>query len=109
MYKVEGQIQEIQDLQKLEGNTGLNQVQTMILKTEDKYPQELPIEFWNKAIENLSQYKVGDNVLVSMNVNSNKWKDRFFVKLKGFKIETGNEVTNTEQNPDREIEVNPPF
>ena len=109
MYKVEGQIQEIQDLQKLEGNTGFNQVQTMILKTEDKYPQELPIEFWNKSIEVLSHYKKGDNVLVSMNVNSNKCKDRFFVKLKGFIIETRNEVTNTEQNPDRNIEVDLPF
>ena len=109
MYKVEGQIKQINNLQKLEGNTGFNQVQTMILETKDKYPQELPIEFWNKSIEVLSQYKKGDTVTVSMNVNSNKWKDRFFVKLKGFKIETGNEVTNTEQNPDREIEVDLPF
>ena len=109
MYKVEGQIKQINNLQKLEGNTGFNQVQTMILETKDKYPQELPIEFWNKSIEVLSQYKKGDTVTVSMNVNSNKWKDSFFVKLKGFKIETGNEVTNTEQNPDREIEVDLPF
>ena len=75
MYKVEGQIKQINNLQKLEGDTGLNQVQTMILETKDKYPQKLPIEFWNKTIETLSQYKVGDTVTVSMNVNSNKWKD----------------------------------
>ena len=109
MYKVEGQIKQINNLQKLEGDTGLNQVQTMILETKDKYPQNYLQNFGIKQQKLLSQYKVGDTVTVSMNVNSNKWKDRFFVKLKGFKIETGNEVTNTEQNPDRNIEVDLPF
>lgn len=74
--------------------------QTLLVETLDKYPQVLPIDFYNDKIPAVNQ---GDNVKVSINLRSREYKGKHYVSLNGWKVAANEEVTNNHQNADREL------
>ncbi len=80
-------------------------VKNIILKTDDKFPQELEVQFFNDKISILDSYKINDNIKVAINIRSNENNGRYYTKLVGWKCETllGNQVTNEAQNPQRGV------
>jgi len=72
----------------------------LVIETQDKYPQEILIEFTQDKCDMLNTYKVGDNVEVSVNIRGRKWTnpdgvDKYFNSLVGWKIEK----SGTSQEP----------
>lgn len=62
--------------------------QSVILKTNDQYPQHLEIEFINAKCELLDSVNVGDNITVDINLRGNLSKDgqKAYVSLQGWKL-----------------------
>ena len=86
-------------------------VKNIILRTDDKYPQDLEVQFFNDKIKLLDPYKSNDNIKVAINIRSNENNGRYFTKLAGWKCENllGNQTTNKNQNPDRQVASDLPF
>jgi len=74
--------------------------QTLLVETQDKYPQVTPVDFYNDKIPAVNQ---GDNVKVSINLRSREYKGKYYVSLNGWKVAPNEEVTNNHQNADREL------
>ncbi len=58
-----------------------------VVTTEDKYPQDVKLEFVKDKTAQLEGFKPGDPVTVSFNIRGNEYEGRFFVNLVAWKIE----------------------
>ena len=52
------------------------QKRTVVVKTAEQYPQELPIDFLKDAVEKLDDISEGDNVKVGVNLRGGKYTDK---------------------------------
>jgi len=85
----------------------------VILKTDynTDYPQTVLIEFLNKSIDNLKEYKEGDEATININIKGREWtspegETKYFNSIQGWKISKGlDEVTNNIQQPDRQEDL----
>jgi len=76
----------------------------IVLETDDKYPQRIPIEFTQDKCELLNGLKVGETIIANVNIGGRCWnnpktgEDKYFLSLHGWKVEkTEKENYNTEQ------------
>jgi hypothetical protein len=109
MYLV-GSIAEIGDVQTY-GASGFRR-RDVILKTEDKYPQEITVEFHQEKIDVINNLKVGQNTKIYINILGKKYTDkngalRRFNTIKGWKVEAADSsaVTSSDHSPDREEDL----
>ncbi len=64
----------------------------LVVTTDEQYPQHIMIEFTQDKTDLLSQYSVGDNVKVSINLRGREWTNpqgevRYFNSIQGWRIE----------------------
>lgn len=80
--------------------------QQMILTIDEdtKYPQNIPVEFLNKSVDQLQKFQAGQKVSVGVNLRGNEYNGKHYMNVVGWKIAQilNNEVTNSQQNPARE-------
>jgi hypothetical protein len=80
----------------------------LVVETDSKYPQSIPIDFTQDKVVILDNYKLGDFVTVDINIRGSKWNERYFVNLDGWKIQkTDSEKTASAFMPDREKVLEP--
>ena len=77
------------------------QKKTIILLTQEQYPQYIPIEFLGDKIDLLSNFSQGEVVKVYININGRLWtnkdgEEKCFGSIVGWKIEKLDE-SNTSQ------------
>ena len=84
-FEITGCISKIKPIQTF--NSGF-QKQTLVLNDKDeKYPQEIAIDFSRDNVKKLERYQPGDHVTVTFAIQGREWNDRHFVDLKGLRIE----------------------
>lgn len=84
-FEITGCISKILPIQTF--NSGF-QKQTLVLNDKDeKFPQEIAIDFTRDGVKKLEQYQPGDHVAVTFAVQGRQYNDRYFVDLKGLRIE----------------------
>tara|TARA_R100000935_G_C2758564_1_gene132673 strand:- start:253 stop:591 length:339 start_codon:yes stop_codon:yes gene_type:complete len=85
--------------------------QQIVVTTNDTYPQDIAIDFMGDKISQLTQYKVGSPVVVSINIKGNEYNGKYYNSINGWKIAaTVGQVGNEDQNPAREeISADAPF
>jgi len=83
----------------------------IVIQTEEKYPQTIPIEFTQDRCSLLDVFKNGEDVDVSVNLVGRVWnnpqtqEDRYFLSLSGWRIEKLNqEVVKEKGNIERRFE-----
>ncbi len=64
---------------------------TFVIQTAGQYAQDIEIELVKDAVTLLNNFKVGDEVNVSINIRGRKWTnpegvDKYFISLQGWKI-----------------------
>ena len=109
--EVTGKITKILELQTGTTAAGTEwKKQSFILETTEQYNNVYCFEvFGAEKVDNFLQYnKVGYNVKVDFNVNTNEWKGKYFTSLsawKIFKAETPNniEVVEAEELPGADL------
>jgi cold shock CspA family protein len=80
------------------------QKRELVLTTNEKYPQDILVEFVQDKCEILNKYKVGQDVTIGINITGREWTSpqgevKYFNSIKGWKIdkaENGLEVVDAE-------------
>jgi hypothetical protein len=72
--------------------------EVVIETTEEQYPQKLKVEFIKDKCSALDGYKVGDNVVIGINLRGNEYKGKFYVSIQGWKINRVGANTTTSQS-----------
>jgi hypothetical protein len=76
----------------------------LVLKTEEQYPQSIPVEFTQDKTTVLNNYAIGDLVKVGINLRGSEWQGKYYANIQGWKIEktVSKDLTAQKQMPDRE-------
>jgi len=91
-----GKILEIQDEQQISAKF---RKRSMILETtEDQFPQTFEIEFTQDRGQLLEKWRVGQQVIISINLKGRKWTSpknevRYFSSINGWRIQPSDENT----------------
>lgn len=87
--------------------------QQMVLTIDEdtKYPQNIAVEFLNDKTDYLKKHKVGEKVAVAINLRGNEYNGKYYNNIVGWKISSivENGVSNTQHQPERELNVDLPF
>ena len=59
---------------------------TVVIETDEKYPQMLEIEFINRNAELLDTYNVGDLITVDINLRGREYNGKFYTNIQGWRI-----------------------
>ena len=79
---------------------------SVILTTEEQYPQTLEVEFVNDKTSLIQGYDPGEKVEIAINIRGREWASpknevKYFISLTGWKIDRLVGLTNATQNQDR--------
>ena len=97
--KLEGKIKEIGQEEQIKNLTK----RSMLLTTNDKYPQTVQLDFINEKQKELLKFNVGDEVSVDFNIRRNEYKGKYYTNLQGWRIaQLLGEGSNLQQNPSRQ-------
>jgi len=110
--EVKGKLKSILETQEFKNDF---KKRSVILVTNDKYPQTLQIDFTNKNIELLKPFQIEEDVTIGINLRGTvSDKDpnniRYFTNINGWRIDKLEaEVTNGQQNEARNDNDDFPF
>lgn len=103
--EIKGRIKLITDTQEF-GRSAFKKRQVVIV-TDDKYPQDIAIDFVQDKTAVLDKYAEGQLVTVGINIRGNEYNGRYFVNLQGWKINADEDdnspasaVTKYKQEPE---------
>lgn len=90
---------------------------TFVIETADQYPQQIELQLTQDKCDYLDQYKVGEQVNVSLNIRGRSWQNpqgevKYFNTLEAWKIERVGAVqqpTKQPTTPANEEESDLPF
>lgn len=82
---IDGKITEIYD--PVTTNDGKYTKQTFVVKPSGKYAKPIAFILWNEKIKELDGLDVGKNVVVSFDVRSRQWQDRWFTEAIAWKVQ----------------------
>lgn len=76
----------------------------LVVSTEEQYPQTIMIEFVQDKSDLLTNYNVGENVKVSINLSGREWvnpqgETKYFNSIKGWRIERLQVAAPTQSPP----------
>lgn len=93
-----------------------------VVKTDEKYPQTIPVEFTQDNVSLLDNFIIGDIVKIGINLRGTEWKGRYFANIQGWQISKGEReksagtfmpdrqsIQNMMQNPEDLQEDDLPF
>jgi hypothetical protein len=72
------------------GSAGTFKKRLLVVKTNGEYPQEVPIDFVQDKCEVLDKYAIGESVKVDINIRGNKYNDKWYCSLNGWRIDKEN-------------------
>lgn len=107
---IEGQIIHIGETETV-GSAGTFKKRLLVVKSAEEYPQEIPIDFVQAKTDLLDKYVIGQDVSVSINIRGNKYNDKWYCSLNGWRIErtSGSEQPSEPANLSQEYENDPIF
>ena len=105
--KVRGTIKKINDVQTGKSQKGEWKKLSFLLDNGAKYNNLFCFDlFGEEKVDTFLKYtKEGKEVDVSFNVNCREYEGRYYTSLDAWKVFTAKEMTNAEQQPDREDDL----
>lgn len=80
-------------IQKLELQSGMSksgsnwQKQEFIIETDEQYPKKICANLWGDKIDMLSSINIGDDVVLSFNLESREYNGKWYTDVKAWKLE----------------------
>jgi len=74
---------------------------SIVVTTDEKYTNDIQIEFIKDKIELINNLSVGDYVTVGININGRGWlnpetkQTKYFVSINGWKVDVGEKQTES--------------
>ncbi len=94
-------------IQKLELQSGMSksgsnwQKQEFIIETDEQYPKKICANLWGDKIDMLSSINIGDNVVLSFNLESREYNGKWYTDVKAWKLEKQSvNQSTTQSSPD---------
>ena len=92
--QVQGKIKVIGELQTFPSGFTKRE---LVVKTDEQYPQFIPIEFLKDKADLLNNFAIGQSVVVSINLGGREWvnphnETKYFVSVSGWRIELVSEA-----------------
>ncbi|RRQ50338.1 DUF3127 domain-containing protein [Maribacter algicola] len=89
--EIEGKVKLIGDTQTF-GNNGFRK-REVVVTTDEQYPQHIMVEFVQDKCDLLNNYKVGQDVKISINLRGREWvnpqgETKYFNSIQGWRIES---------------------
>jgi hypothetical protein len=76
-----------------------------VVKTDEQYPQTIPVEFTQDKVFLLDNFQIGDIVKIGINLRGTEWKGKYFANIQGWKINKGEAELNADKfMPDRKLD-----
>jgi len=69
------------------GSAGTFKKRLLVIKTNEQYPQEVPIDFFQDKCEVLDKYAIGQSVKVGINIRGNSYNGKWYCSLNGWRID----------------------
>jgi Domain of unknown function (DUF3127) len=82
---INGKIIQLLGVQTGQGKNGTWKKQEFILETGDTYPKKVCIAVWGDKID-MSQFRIGDSIQVSFDVESREYNGRWYTDVKAWKV-----------------------
>jgi len=73
-----------------------------VVTTKEQYPQDIKIEVVKEKCAVLDGYKVGQGVVVDLNIRGNEFGGKYYVSLQAWKIATSGEAAPDANDEDDE-------
>ncbi|MBT2162715.1 DUF3127 domain-containing protein [Zobellia barbeyronii] len=88
--EVQGKVKMVGETQTF-GNNGFRK-REIVLTTDEQYPQHIMVEFVQDKTDLLNNFKVGQDVKVSINLRGREWTNpqgevKYFNSIQGWRIE----------------------
>ena len=75
----------------------------VVVKTDEQYPQTIPVEFTQDKTNLLDNFVIGDTVKIGINLRGTEWQGRYFANIQGWNINKGEREKSSESfMPDRQ-------
>lgn len=87
-YEVKGAVKIVGKMETI-GNKGFTKRELIVTTPDEKYPQDLKIDFVKDNCSKLDDINVGDEVTVAVNLRGSEYNGKYYVSLTGWKIEKG--------------------
>jgi len=99
--ELQGQIIVIGDTETI-GAKGFKK-RLVVVKTEEQYPQTIPVEFTQDKTNLLDLYSLNDFVKIGINLRGTEWKGKYYANIQGWNINKGEKEKSAESfMPDRQ-------
>lgn len=71
-----------------EGRNGSWTKQEFVVETFDQYPKKICMSVWGEKVDALRRFQVGDDVKVSINLESREYNERWYTEVRAWKIDS---------------------
>jgi hypothetical protein len=78
------------------GSAGTFKKRLLVVKTNEQYAQEVPIDFVQDKCDVLDKYAIGQNVKVGINIRGNSHNGKWYCSLNGWRIDKEDATTQVE-------------
>jgi len=104
-YTIEGKVVVVTETTQITEKFAKREI---VIETDDKYPQQVMLEFSQDKCSLLDECKLGDLVQIGFNIRGREWNGKYFTRLEGWniKIDISNDTKNDIRN---EIDDDLPF
>ena len=105
--EITGNIKQINEIESGTSKAGNEWTKrTLIVTTNEKYPQDISIDFLGDNTKQLEKYVVDNPVTVGINIRGREYNGKYYNSIIGWKLSsTVGSVNNAEQNPAREVDL----
>ena len=93
-YEIKGKVKLLPDTQTF--GSGFKKRELILTTDDEKYPQDISIEFLQEKIELLDSITVGQIVTINFNIRGREYNGKYFNNLTGWKISP--EVTDNQES-----------
>lgn len=90
------------NLGEIEQKSEKFKMRNAVVKTEDKYPQEIAVQFTNANVDKSSPLKIGDAVTIHCNIRGREYNGKWYNSLDAWRVDlNGNQkpIESTTQAP----------
>lgn len=78
-----------------------------VIETNDNFPKKVFISFWNNKFD-MSQFPIGEQITVSINVESREFNGRWYTDITAWKIEKAGSSNSVPPPSNNDVPPPPP-